>query len=462
MHSLSIFGTSSDAGKSTLAFALTYLLHERGYRVAPFKAQNVSNNSRVCDKGGEIAQAQYFAAESIGLETRSDFNPVLLKSGRGSSASLIVNGRAVGEKDVRDYYRDIGNLRPVVTEAFARLQQEFELVVAEGAGSPVELNLMDKDLSNIAVAETFETKIVLVADIERGGVFASIWGVYNLLPEKLRDNVVGVIVNKFRGDITLFDEGRTIIEERFGIPVLGVVPWKPLNLGFEDSQSLEQYVQRSRPDAIRAGVIRLPHISNYTDFEPLVADEEVHLGFIYSAAAVADCDVVIIPGTKRTVADLRWLREQGFDRALEHYEGELVAICGGYEMLFEEIRDPEGIEAEAGCVEAGLGRFAGMVTFEKEKRVAKGRYELFGCDVEGYEIHHGAGVPLFLESEGLYGTFVHGLFDSDAFRKKLFGTVNPAYKGYDFAAHKVETIAGFAAHVAEAVDMERLIGALDG
>lgn len=461
MHSLSIFGTSSDAGKSTLAFALTYLLHKRGYNVAPFKAQNVSNNSRVCDRGGEIAQAQYFAAESIGLETRSDFNPVLLKSGRGSSSSLIVDGKAVGEKGVREYYRDIGNLRPVVTEAFARLLDEFEIVVAEGAGSPVELNLMNKDLSNIAIAETFGTKIVLVADIERGGVFASVWGVYNLLPEKLRDNVVGVIVNKFRGDIALFDEGRTIIEERFGIPVLGVVPWRPLNLGFEDSQSLEQYVQSSQHGAIRAGVIRLPHISNYTDFEPLVADGEVHLGFIYSAAALAEYDVVIIPGTKRTVADLRWLREHGFDKALADYKGTLVAVCGGYEMLFERIRDPEGIEAEAGCEETGLQYFEGEVVFEREKRVAKGRYALFGCDVEGYEIHHGAGVPLWQEGERLYGTFVHGLFESDAFRKKLFSTVNPAYRGYDFAAYKAETIAGFAAHVEEAVDMDRLIEALD-
>ena len=462
MHSLSIFGTSSDAGKSTLAFALTYLLHKRGYSVAPFKAQNVSNNSRVCDGGGEIAQAQYFAAESIGLATRSDFNPVLLKSGRGSSASLIVNGEAVGEKEVRDYYREIGNLRPVVTGAFSRLQREFDVIVAEGAGSPVELNLMEKDLSNIAIAERFGTKIVLVADIERGGVFASIWGVYNLLPEPLRNNVIGVIVNKFRGDITLFDDGRTIIEERFGIPVLGVVPWRPLNLGFEDSQSLEQYVQTSQHGAIRAGVIRLPHISNYTDFEPIVADDEVHLGFIRSAAALQEYDVVIVPGTKRTVADLEWLREHGFDRALEAYEGVVVAICGGYEMMFESLSDPEGIEAEAGTVVRGFGRLAGEVLFEKEKTVAKGTYDLFGVQVEGYEIHHGQCGRIAAEGERLYGTFVHGLFDSDAFRKKLFAAVNPDYRGYDFKAYKAETIAAFAAHVEKAVDVDAIAEALRG
>lgn len=462
MHSLSIFGTSSDAGKSTVAFALTYLLHRRGYKVAPFKAQNVSNNSRVCDGGGEIAQSQYFAADAIGLPTRSDFNPVLLKSGRGSSASLIIDGHAVGERDVREYYGNIDVLKPVVTEAFGRLQQEFDLVVAEGAGSPVELNLMEKDLSNITVAERFGTKIVLVADIERGGVFASIWGVYNLLPETLRRNVVGVIVNKFRGDVTLFDDGRRIIENDFGIPVLGVVPYKPLNLGFEDSQSLENYVQSSQHGAIRAGVIALPHISNYTDLEPLVADNEVHLGFVRSAAALHEHDLLILPGTKRTVADLQWLKEHGFEEALRAYGGTVVAICGGYEMMFDRISDIEGIEAEAGTKVAGFGRLDGEVVFEKEKRVEKGSYELFGMQIEGYEIHHGSGVPTGVQGEAFYGTFVHGLFDNNAFREVLFKEIDPDYRGYDFQTYKSEKCAEFAGHVERAVDMQRLVDALKG
>ena len=213
MHSLSIFGTSSDAGKSTLAFAITYLLHHRGISVAPYKAQNVSNNAQVCDEGGEIAQPQHFAAEAINLSTTPDMNPVLLKSGQKGSTSLIVNGQSVGHKNVHEYYADIGALMPVAKEAFERLSSQYECIVAEGAGSPVELNLMGKDLSNVFIATEFNTKIVLVADIERGGVFASIWGVYNLLPEQLKANVVGVIVNKFRGDMSLFDEGVKIIEE---------------------------------------------------------------------------------------------------------------------------------------------------------------------------------------------------------------------------------------------------------
>jgi len=462
MHSLSILGTSSDAGKSTLAFAITYLLHHRGIRVAPFKAQNVSNNARVCDSGGEIAQSQYFAAESIGLPTESDFNPVLLKSGRGSSASLIINGHPAGEQDVREYYGSIGSLKPVVTDAFRRLQQRFDVIVAEGAGSPVELNLMEKDLSNITIADTFDTKIVLVADIERGGVFASVWGVYNLLPEKLRRNVIGVIINKFRGDITLFDDGRRIIEEQFGIRVLGVIPYRPLNLGFEDSQSMENYVQSSQHGAIRAAVIRLPHISNFTDFEPLVADDEVHLDFVHSAAALQAYDLVILPGTKRTVSDLQWLREHGFEEALRDFKGTLVAVCGGYEMMFGRILDPDGIESEAGTEVKGFGRLKGDILFEKEKRAAKGCYELFGLQIEGYEIHHGKCDAIAAEQERFFGTFVHGLFDSDAFREKLFRGIDPAYLGYDFAAYKAEKIAGFAGHVAGNLDLEAIIGVLRG
>ena len=188
MRDISIFGTSSDAGKSTLAFAITYLLHHRGIKVAPFKAQNVSNNSKVCDSGGEIAEAQHFAAVSINLPTTPDMNPVLLKSGKGKSSSLIINGKSCGVKSVMEYYADIQSLKPVVKEAFLRLKEGYDCVVAEGAGSPVELNLMDRDLSNIYIATEFDKKIVLVADIERGGVFASIWGVYNLLPEFINDN----------------------------------------------------------------------------------------------------------------------------------------------------------------------------------------------------------------------------------------------------------------------------------
>ena len=370
MNSLSIFGTSSDAGKSTLSFAITYLLHHRGIKVAPFKAQNVSNNSQVTDEGGEIAIPQYFAAESIGLTTTPYMNPILLKSGGKSKAHLIINGKSVGDKDVWSYYRDIDSLKPHAKKAFKKLQNKYDCIVAEGAGSPVELNLMDKDLSNIYIADEFNTKIVLVADIERGGVFASIYGVYNLLPKKLRKNVVGVIVNKFQGDMSLFDEGVKIIEKQFKIPVLGVVPYRPFNLGFEDSQSIMNYVQDTSRAIIKVGVIKLPHISNFTDFEPLVADLEIELSFISNPSELSSCDLVVIPGSKRVVDDLTWLRKRGFENLLSSVEQKVVAICGGYEMMFEKIIDPKKIESEHKEV-IGFGRLKGEITFQKEKNCKK-------------------------------------------------------------------------------------------
>lgn len=460
MHSLSIFGTSSDAGKSTLAFAITYLLHHRGISVAPFKAQNVSNNAQVCDEGGEIAQPQYFAAESIGLKTTPDMNPVLLKSGQKGSASLIVNGQSVGQKNVHDYYAGIDTLKPVVKEAFVRLRSRYGCIVAEGAGSPVELNLMEKDLSNIYVATEFDTRIVLVADIERGGVFASVWGLYNLLPERLRANVIGVIINKFRGDISLFDEGITIIEERFNIKVLGVIPFRPFNLGFEDAQSIMNYTQETARAIIRVGVIRLPHISNFTDFEPLVADNEIDLRFIQNPSELEQCDLIIIPGTKRTIYDLLWLKERGFEASLLNESSYILAICGGYEMMFESLCDPLGIEEEPGTEVQGFGRFSGTIRFTGEKTVKKSDYTLFDCPVKGYEIHNGHADELSRQKKRLYGTFVHGLLESNLLREKLFRSVNPEYQGYDFDAYKAESIAGFAHHIDTNLDLDTIIAAL--
>lgn len=460
MNSISIFGTSSDAGKSTLSFALTYLLHHAGIRVAPFKAQNVSNNSRVCDSGGEIAQAQYFAAESIHLSTTPDMNPILLKSGKGKSASLIINGHSQVDTSVRDYYRDIENLKPVVKEAFTRLQEKFECIVAEGAGSPVELNLMDKDLSNIYIATTFKTKIILVADIERGGVFASIWGVYNLLPEALRTNIIGVIINKFRGDMSLFDKGRDIIENEFKIPVLGVIPYRSFNLGFEDSQSLLSYTQDIRQSILKVGVIHFPHMSNFTDFEPLVADTELDLRFITTVQEAQSCDVIILPGTKRTINDLEWLINQGLDNHIKESDQMIVAICGGYQMMFERIIDAHAVESDTPCEVPGLALLEGEVTFQKEKIIRKGVYSVFDYDIEGYEIHNGIAEPFSTRKAFFYGTFLHGLFENNRFRKDLFSRVNTRYRGYDFQHYKETSIASFAHHVSDHIDMKKVLRGL--
>jgi len=459
MNSLSIFGTSSDAGKSTLSFAITYLLHKRGIKVAPFKAQNVSNNSQVTDEGGEIAIPQYFAAESIGLQTSPNMNPILLKSGGKSKAHMIVNGKGVGNKDVWSYYRDIKSLQPHVKKAFETLQTQYDCIVAEGAGSPVELNLMDKDLSNIYVAEEFNTKIILVADIQRGGVFASIYGVYNLLPKKLRKNVIGVIVNKFQGNMSLFDEGVKIIEKKFKIPVLGVVPFKPFNLSFEDSESIMNYVQDTSKAIIKVGVIKLPHISNFTDFEPLVADSELELSFISNASEAKNCDLVVLPGSKRVIDDLEWLRSRGFETVLQDEERNIVAICGGYEMMFEKLLDPKGVESDTKEVN-GFGRFKGEVLFKKRKIVKKGSYNIANIMVDGYEIHNGTTKKRYKESENLFGTFIHGLFDSDAFRYQLFSKINYNYLGYNFKKYKKNSIKEFANHVGKQIDMDKIVGKL--
>jgi len=454
MRSLSIFGTSSDAGKSTLSFAITYLLHHRGISVAPFKAQNVSNNSQVTDiQSGEIAIPQHFAAEAIGLKTSTDMNPVLLKSGGKSKAHMIVNGKSVATKDVLEYYRDIDMLKPEVKSAFLRLSDKYECIVAEGAGSPVELNLMDKDLSNIYVADEFRTKIILVADIQRGGVFASIYGVYKLLPQALKNNVIGVIVNKFQGDMSLFDKGREIIENLFGIKVLGVVPFKPFNLGFEDSESIMNYVQNTSKAIIKVGVIKLPHISNFTDFEPLIVDEEIELAFISNARDMKTCDLVVLPGSKRVIDDLEWLRDRGFEKPLSSKKQKVVAICGGYEMMFEKILDPLGVESEQKEV-FGFARIKGEVTFKEQKIVQKGCYNLFGIMVDGYEIHNGVAKKRVKKKKNLYATFVHGLFDNDAIRYKIFHKINSEYKGYNFKTYKADAIKNYALHINKHIDMD--------
>ena len=426
MKNISIFGTSSDAGKSTITFVVAKIIQDLGYSVAPFKAQNVSNNAKVCDDYSEIAVAQHFQAEVLNVPTSYHNNPILLKSGQKNSASLIVNGKVVANKDVKEYYRDLDGLKPAVKEAFEYLDRRYDCVVCEGAGSPVELNLMDKDLSNIYIATEFNTKIILVADIEKGGVFASIWGVYNLLPKELQKNVIGVIVNKFRGDITLFDKGIEIIEQEFKIPVLGVLPYLPFNLGFEDSQSLINYQQTINPNAKRVAVIAYPTMSNYNDFEALIANPNIALEFIHNNISLKSFQQVILPGSKLVIKDLLWLKENGLFLQLKELDIEIIGICGGYQMMFNKIIDEEAIEAEKVTSIEGLEFIDDDIIFQKEKIVKKGKYKIFGKMVNGFEIHHGCSkkYPISYEKNKIKGTFIHGLFDDEAFEKYKKKTIN--------------------------------------
>jgi adenosylcobyric acid synthase len=445
LKNISILGTSSDAGKSTLTFAIAKILQDLGYKVAPFKAQNVSNNSYVADDGSEIAVAQHFQASVLGIPTTYHINPVLLKSGTKNSASLIVEGKVVTNKDVREYYRDIDTLKPAVRNALSYLDAKYDCVVCEGAGSPVELNLMDKDLSNVFIACEFDTKIILVADIERGGVFASICGVYNLLPTQMRQNVIGVIVNKFRGDMSLFDEGVKIIENEFKIPVLGVLPYTPFNLGFEDSASLKNFVQIKPNYTKKVAIINYPTMSNYNDFEPLIADDDILVEFVTSNINLEQFDLVILPGSKLVIKDLRWLKATGLFAQIQTYKKEILGICGGYEMMFEKIIDDLSVENDTPTSEEGLGFIDDHIIFHKEKTLLKGEFEIFGKKVKGFQIRHGQSTkyPLFYEKDNIKGTFVHGIFDDEKFE-----------------VHKQKTVNEFVNIVKTQLDVKKILNAL--
>jgi adenosylcobyric acid synthase len=462
INNISIFGTSSDAGKSTLTFIIAKILQNNKIMSIPFKAQNVSNNSHVCDDKTEIAIAQYFQSEVLGEKTSYHLNPVLLKSGRGSSASLIVEGKVVSDKDVREYYRDLDLLKPAVKRCYEYLDARYDCVVAEGAGSPVELNLMDKDLSNIFIADTYNTKIILVADIEKGGVFASIWGVYNLLPEKLRKNVIGVIVNKFRGDMSLFDEGIRIIEEEFKIPVLGVLPYEPFNLGFEDSASLQNFVQSKNEVKIRVGVIAYPHMSNYNDFEVLIADEEILVEFVSSNISLDKFDVIVLPGSKLVIKDLQWLKQNGLFEQINEYQKHIFTICGGYEMMFEKLDDSLCIENIKPIIEDGFGVIPDDIVFEKTKILEKKSYKIFGYKVDGFEIHHGVSKKdmIYYESEKFKGTFVHEIFNDDKFRNDYFKSINSDYNGFDFIKYKKNRVDSFVKRMEEHLDVNRILSSV--
>ncbi|MGR8941290.1 MAG: cobyric acid synthase, partial [Gammaproteobacteria bacterium] len=419
MKPLAVFGTSSDAGKTTLVMALCRIFADRGIRIAPFKAQNVSNNSAVTIEGGEISRAQCLQAEAARVEPSCRFNPVLLKSHGDGSVQVIVNGRVHQNQSIADYYDHIGTLRSAVEESFNGLRDDFDLVIAEGAGSPVELNLLDKDLSNTFIARTFNTQNILVADIERGGVFASIYGTLELMDPVMRANLIGVIVNKFRGDRRFFDEGEKIIEECFGVPVLGVVPFQPLNIDMEDSQSLQNYRQRLGAVKIRIAAIAYPGLSNYNDLDVLIADPELDVDVIHGYRPLNGFDMVLLPGSKTVIRDLYWLKRQGLFAELRKFAGPIFGLCGGYQMLCKTLHDPDALEHEVASVEEGLGLIEDTVIYQNPKILARGDYRLFSHDaIKGYEIHCGRlqNHPLYYRAGRIAGTHVHGVFDDDAFR----------------------------------------------
>ncbi|MDD5463197.1 MAG: cobyric acid synthase [Methylococcales bacterium] len=463
MKPLAVFGTSSDAGKTTLVMALCRIFADQDLKVAPFKAQNVSNNSAVTQSGREISRAQYLQAEAARIEPNYLFNPVLLKSHGNSSVQVIVNGLVHKMMNISAYYDEIDQLKQHVQQAFSRLQQDYDLVIAEGAGSPVELNLLAKDLSNTFVANTFNTKNILVADIERGGVFASIYGTLALMDPVMRSNLIGVVINKFRGDRAFFDEGEKIIQERFGVPVLGVLPFQPLNIDMEDSQSLGNYQQRQDDVKVRVAVIAYPGLSNYNDLDVLMADPELYVELIHNCRPLNSFDMVLLPGSKTVIRDLQWLKKQGLFKELQQFNKPVFGLCGGFQMFCQSLQDPDLLEHDTASIETGLSFIDDIVVYQNPKILQRGYYQLFSYTaIKGYEIHCGRmdKYPLYYQGGRVAGTHVHGVFDDEVFRSDYFKAINPQYQGYDYGVYREAQIRSFTNMVSENLDTAAILQAL--
>ena len=450
---LMIQGTMSSVGKSLLVAALCRIFKQDGWRVAPFKAQNMALNSFVTRDGREIGRAQAMQADAAGVDVTVEMNPVLIKPEADSFAQIVVLGKPWARLPAGEYIRRRGELWNVVTSALDSLRSQYDVVVIEGAGSPAELNLKRGDLVNMAIAEYADAPVLLVGDIDRGGIFAQLLGTHALLEGSERARIQGFIVNKFRGDARLFDEGVKILEERSSVPVIGVMPFvRDLRIADEDSVALEERQSASTVSSVLRldiAVIRLPHISNFDDFDPLRAEEDVTVRFVERVEDLREPDLIILPGTKTTIADLKFLRARELDaRIIELARAgtPVLGICGGYQMLGAQIHDPQRVESDEAHI-AGLGLLPLITTFEAEKQTVRARgivaanEGLFanarGTEIAGYEIHMGQtcgeGAPLVrittrgenavddtdgaVDARGwIAGTYLHGLFDNDALR----------------------------------------------
>jgi len=445
-------GSSSSAGKSLLVTALCRLLARRGVRVAPFKAQNMSNNAAVCPDGAEIGRSQAVQAVAAGVDPSAEMNPVLLKPESNARSQVIVMGRPWRTVSAGEYYHHKAELWPQITAALDRLRATHEVVVIEGAGSPAELNLRASDLVNMAVARYAQAPVLLVGDIDRGGIFAQLLGTLWLLECEERALVRALVVNKFRGDMALFADGVRILEERSDLPVLGVIPFIPdLALPEEDSATLDASMQwpSREKGTIEIAVIRLPRIANFDDFAPLAAEASVSLRYVSSCDALGSPHAVIVPGTKSTIADLIWLRDQGLDQAIQALAAKgtaVIGICGGYQMLGRNLHDPEKVESMLTHMH-GLGLLPvdtvfvpAKATHQVEARILDGPgwlHGLAGETIRGYEIHMGnttspqpwlvitrrSGTPVSLEdgtaaaSGSVWGCYLHGLFENATLRR---------------------------------------------
>jgi adenosylcobyric acid synthase len=502
---LMVQGTGSHVGKSVLVAALCRIFRRAGCAVAPFKAQNMALNSFVTASGEEIAWAQVVQSWAAGLEPEVDMNPVLLKPTGNSTSQVVLRGRPVGNIGAEGYYRGFNrSLLPVVEESLRRLSQKYEVVIIEGAGSPAEVNLKDEEIANMRVAKMVRAPVLLVADIDRGGALAAIVGTLELLEPEERDLVVGLVINKFRGNRELLSPALEFLERKTSKPVLGVIPYlEDLGLPEEDSVALEDRSPgREGPEALDIAVVRLPRISNFTDFDPIKREAGVRLRFVSGGEPLGTPDLVILPGSKNTIEDLLFLEETGKAREIAQLASQgvpVIGICGGFQMLGREVRDPEGVEARVEAAR-GLGLLKVATVMRPEKATYQCEAEVIGhgpllesCrgeKIRGYEIHMGEtvrhpGVPSVLritrrggrevlledgavnETGTVFGTYLHGLFDNDGFRRALVNAlrrrkgltpISGAYRYREDVERRMDSLADAVASSLDLGILAKLVG----
>ena len=426
LHPVMLAGTGSDVGKSVIAAALCRIFKQDGYSPAPFKAQNMALNSYATPEGLEIGRAQAVQAEAAGIPCHTDMNPLLLKPQSDHTSQVVLHGKPIGNRDAYDYWRPTPNpslkgagldFRKEVCDAFDRLAAKYNPIVMEGAGSISELNLRHTDLVNMPMARHANADVILVGDIDRGGVFASVYGSIALQSAEDRQRIKGIIINKFRGDLRLFDEGRRILEEICCVPVLGVVPYfKDIYIEEEDSVSLEQKRRELAEGKVNVAVVLLRHISNFTDFDRLERDPRVNLFYTSNTKDIGRADIIILPGTKTTIDDLLELRRNGCAQAIvrAYRDGKtVVGICGGYQMLGQTVNDPDGIESTVARL-PGLGLLPIHTTMTADKTTCQVSFLFHGHECQGYEIHQGVSDTdqAILETDHCIGTYIHGFLDN--------------------------------------------------
>lgn len=418
-------GTMSNAGKSLLVAGLCRIFKQDGFRVAPFKSQNMALNSFITSEGLEMGRAQVMQAEAAGIPPMVCMNPVLLKPTNHTGSQVIVNGEVLGNMSARDYFAFKKTLIPDIKKSFKKLEEYADIIVIEGAGSPAEINLKQNDIVNMGMAEMVDAPVFLVGDIDRGGVFAQLLGTLMLLEEKEKRRVKGLIINKFRGDKSILDPGIEMLEEKGNVPVVGVVPYMELSL--EDEDSLTERFDRKSEGLIDIAVIRYPRISNFTDFNVFEQMPETAVRYVTSISELRHPDMIFLPGSKNTMGDLKWMRQNGLEAAVKKLAEEIpvFGICGGYQMLGQEIFDPEGVEEGGQMRGMELLPVSTVLMPEKKRCQIEGRIErlsglfhvLSDCAFKGYEIHMGRTgteeriVVTSDKNENIYGSYVHGLFD---------------------------------------------------